>query len=486
MMDMSAAPPESVDTAPVASPCRDRRVEVAELAAHIHAAEARLLVLIAEVDTSQEWEGWKSLPQWLSANAGFTIPEARRRCAVRGLAVEQPEVFERMELGRFSLGVANLVADTIDDGCKERVLDVIDRLAPAQISTTLGQFRKLRPPSPAPPTPAPEPTADADEAAPPTPAPEPAPVTWPPAGVGPDIDSWHRSFVDNNGVLRLDIGLASTERGLYEQALQAAREHLVRERDPDIEVDDDGHLPHRRISNLEAFGHMVGMTIGNATNDHLAEWAGDDLRLQIDIDLDDLATGRLIARYLNNNNLANGPAAYITGEELKAACCDSTLQMMFHRSGLVLDYGRERRTVSRAQRRALRKRDRGCRYPGCHATKRLHAHHIIAWEDGGLTDLLNLILLCHHHHTQVHRDHIRIRPGPHNTWRFDDRHGTPIGDPRHRPTPSEAIEANHHCRSHRVPIDPNGARAKYLGEPLTPYGLDVLLQHLLDTELPPT
>ena len=484
MMDMSATPPESVDTAPVVPLCRDRRYEVAQLAAQIHAAEAQLLVLLAEVEANNEWEGWKSLPQWLSANAGFTVPEAQRRCRIRTLAATEPQVFERMAAGRFSSGVANLIADTIDDGCRSEVLEVIDALAPAQIATTLGRFRKLRPPAPTPPPdPAIEPTAETEtEPDPPTaPEPEAKPVEWPPPGVGPDIDSWHRSFIDRHGTLRLDIGLTGIERGLYEQALQAAREHLVRAEDPAVEPDDDGHLPHRLISNLEAFQHLVGMGLSNATRDDIAEWAGDDLRLQIDVDLDDLATGRLVARYLNGG-LAAGTAGYVTGEELKAACCDSRLQMMFHRSGLVLDYGRERRTVSRAQRRALRKRDGGCCYPGCHATKRLHAHHIIAWEDGGLTDLLNLLLLCHHHHTQVHREHIRIRPGPANTWRFDDRTGAPIGDPLRRPMPIDQLEQR---PGHRIPIHPLGASAKYLGERLTDYGLDVFLQHLLDAELTP-
>lgn len=32
-----------------------------------------------------------------------------------------------------------------------------------------------------------------------------------------------------------------------------------------------------------------------------------------------------------------------------------------------------------------------------------HAHHIIAWQDGGPTVLDNLVLLCGYHHRLVHR-----------------------------------------------------------------------------------
>jgi hypothetical protein len=32
-----------------------------------------------------------------------------------------------------------------------------------------------------------------------------------------------------------------------------------------------------------------------------------------------------------------------------------------------------------------------------------HAHHIIEGDDGGLTDLVNLLLLCRYHHRRVHQ-----------------------------------------------------------------------------------
>lgn len=50
----------------------------------------------------------------------------------------------------------------------------------------------------------------------------------------------------------------------------------------------------------------------------------------------------------------------------------------------------------------LRLRDRTCRFPGCAATRHLHAHHVEHWVDGGPTDLDNLVLLCGAHHRFVH------------------------------------------------------------------------------------
>ena len=45
-----------------------------------------------------------------------------------------------------------------------------------------------------------------------------------------------------------------------------------------------------------------------------------------------------------------------------------------------------------------------CRFPGCARQKKLHAHHVRFWSEGGATDLANLVLLCARHHTLVHRD----------------------------------------------------------------------------------
>jgi hypothetical protein len=71
---------------------------------------------------------------------------------------------------------------------------------------------------------------------------------------------------------------------------------------------------------------------------------------------------------------------------------------------VVVDVGRATRTVSTAQRRALNSRDGGCQWPGCDRSASWSAaHHLKHWtKDRGPTDLDNLVLLCHRHHTMVH------------------------------------------------------------------------------------
>ena len=88
--------------------------------------------------------------------------------------------------------------------------------------------------------------------------------------------------------------------------------------------------------------------------------------------------------------------------------CDATCEVWFERDGRPIGAGRSTRTVNRRLRRALEHRHPSCAVPGCGATRGLHAHHIRHWEDGGPTELHNLILLCPYHHRLHHRGAITI------------------------------------------------------------------------------
>ncbi|MCW2513772.1 MAG: Transcriptional regulator, IclR family, partial [Mycobacterium sp.] len=98
----------------------------------------------------------------------------------------------------------------------------------------------------------------------------------------------------------------------------------------------------------------------------------------------------------------------LTDAERRYLLCDATCEAWFQRDGRVIGSGRATRTISRRLRRALEHRDRCCVVPGCGATRGLHAHHLRHWEDGGPTDLNNLVLLCPYHHRLHHHGGITI------------------------------------------------------------------------------
>ncbi|HEX3207605.1 MAG TPA: DUF222 domain-containing protein, partial [Propionibacteriaceae bacterium] len=108
----------------------------------------------------------------------------------------------------------------------------------------------------------------------------------------------------------------------------------------------------------------------------------------------------------------------------RLACDNPLLGAIVDKHGTVLALGHSKRLVSKAQRRALMIRDTMCRYPGCHQTRHLKAHHVLPWSLGGRTDLHNLILLCRWHHTAVHEGGINISHDG-NTWLFTKPDGQP-------------------------------------------------------------
>jgi Domain of unknown function (DUF222) len=72
---------------------------------------------------------------------------------------------------------------------------------------------------------------------------------------------------------------------------------------------------------------------------------------------------------------------------------------------LPLDIGAATDTIPASIRRAVTRRDRHCRFPGCDAPAvRCHLHHLRPRSDRGETSLANCCLLCPFHHlTAVHR-----------------------------------------------------------------------------------
>ena len=118
--------------------------------------------------------------------------------------------------------------------------------------------------------------------------------------------------------------------------------------------------------------------------------------------------------------LGNGER--ICSETARRICCDAGVSRVLTRPGpAILEFGRSRRTTSRAQRRYLDVRDGGCVFPHCGKPPALcDAHHLIFWADQdhpGDTDVDNLALLCWAHHVAVHEGGWTLQRLPdHGGW----------------------------------------------------------------------
>ena len=94
---------------------------------------------------------------------------------------------------------------------------------------------------------------------------------------------------------------------------------------------------------------------------------------------------------------------------------------------LKLDRGRDSRLVTPALRTVLGHLDgECCRFPGCTRSRKLDAHHVVYWRNGGRTDLANLVLLCARHHTVVHEQGFRLELQPDRSLVVTTKDGTRV------------------------------------------------------------
>jgi hypothetical protein len=101
------------------------------------------------------------------------------------------------------------------------------------------------------------------------------------------------------------------------------------------------------------------------------------------------------------SDLEFGPP--ISSKTMERLACDCTMSRVLLADSMVIDVGRATRVTSAPRRRALKARDKGCRFPGCdRPVNWTSAHHIEFWARGGQNNLPNEILLCHFHHRLVH------------------------------------------------------------------------------------
>ncbi len=102
-----------------------------------------------------------------------------------------------------------------------------------------------------------------------------------------------------------------------------------------------------------------------------------------------------------------GAVALLSGPSGRAAWLRARATGQIPSSGvsLPLDIASAFDTIPRHLRRAVRKRDRHCRFPGCDTpAAACDVHHITPRKDGGQHTLTNLVLLCRFHHlTAIHR-----------------------------------------------------------------------------------
>ena len=336
--------------------------ELAELTGQRNAIDGRIVEIVAEIDHDGLWgatgaRSVSALDAWKTA----TTPGNAAAIATVAHRLESfPRCAQGLREGRLSLDQVGVIAARAGEGSDAHYAQL------AQVAT-VGQLR----------------TAIALE-----PRPDPGPRLDPPPAITKtsteECDLWR-------------ITLPHAESATFEAALHSHRDALIadwkHDRDtadatPDPTPDQQPPMP----TTLDAFLRLI-----HTSWDGEVQRRPHGQRTTVVVHLD--INQKIGALHL-------GPL--LTDAERQYLTCDATAEVWFERDGEVIGAGRSTRTISRRLRRALEHRHRSCAVPGCGATRGLHAHHIQHWEDGGATELHNLVLICPYHHRLHHRGVITI------------------------------------------------------------------------------
>src|SRR3954452_3211576 len=151
----------------------------------------------------------------------------------------------------------------------------------------------------------------------------------------------------------------------------------------------DGGTPDRVDS--ASSGREVCGAVGNDVPGF-----GAKATITVTIDLQDLRSAAADA--IGDTVYGDG----LSAATIRRLACDARIiPLVLGSHSEPLDVGRSERLVTKALRRALNAREKGCVVCGAPPI-RCDAHHLLSWIDGGATKISNLALLCRRHHIDLH------------------------------------------------------------------------------------
>jgi uncharacterized protein DUF222/HNH endonuclease len=387
--------------------------EICELGGHINAATARWLALVGEFDRREGWAEWgcRSCTHWLSYRCGVSPAAAREQVRVARRLGELPRLRAAFARGELCYSQVRAVTRVARPDTEADLLEIALHATASQLETIVRAYRGVLE-----------------------------------VELGDQSEEHRRRFVqcehDEDGALLIQARLPAEEGALVLRALEASREALRGSRGAlglesasaettqigdalsgeaeDGGLDDEVELDPETVerftpSNADALVLMAQTVIGHGP----AEGAGGEHQVVVHVDAATLAHDEDGAC-----ELEHGPA--LAPETARRLGCDASVVRILERDGRPLSVGRKTRTLSPALKRALRSRDRTCRFPGCDQQRFLHAHHIQHWAQGGRTDLSNLIQLCSHHHKLVHEGGYTVERRGEGRVRFRRPDGQPV------------------------------------------------------------
>ena len=338
--------------------------ELAELCGQRNAIDGRIVEIVAEIDRDQLGgiTGARSVPALVAWKTGCSPANAHTIATIASRLEEFPQCAQGMREGRLSLDQVGVIAARGGTGSDEHYAQLARVATVTQLRTAV----KL----------------------------EPRPQ--PDRGPAPESQGSITKTSDEKSTC-WRITLPQLDAAKFDAALASHREALFAEWKADHgEGGGDSAQRPPLPGTLEAFMRLVeaGWDAEAARRPH-----GQHTTVVVHLDVEKRAAGLHLGPLL-----PEADRRYLT--------CDATCEVWFERAGQVIGAGRATRVISRRLRRALEYRHLRCAVPGCGVTRGLHAHHLRHWEDGGATELANLVLVCPYHHRLHHRGLITITGAP--------------------------------------------------------------------------
>jgi hypothetical protein len=291
-------------------------------------------------------------------------------------------------------------------------------------------------------------------------------------------------FYDHDGSLVIKARLPAQVGALFMKAIDKAVDDLCETEPEAVEADTPAGTPTvkflpTRTRRADALELLAESFLQNGAE---TMSGGDKHQIVVHVDLETLQTG-----CAGRCEIEHG--THIAAETARRLACDaSVVGIVEDEQGEPLSVGRKTRSVPPALQRALRTRDKGCRFHGCCNTRYTDAHHIHHWAHGGETKLSNLVTLCRFHHRAVHEGKVEIHVLDDGAIRFLQPNGESFDSvaPGHSHPMSDWRELPRQHDEQGIAIDARTAVTRWDGGPMD-FGMaiDSLLYRIRALKNPP-
>jgi len=314
---------------------------VATNAGSLNVLDAERVELIAQVIETGAWEGWgiRSVHHWVTLHCGVSSAHAHALVASARRLSELPETWAKFAAGSLSADQVAVIARSAPAYADAEVAELATHTAVPQLRSVL---RRYSWPTPAEPKPE-------DEA-------EPAEEVRRVGFGSTETGTW-----------RLFAELPADEGAVVETALRAIRDQMWRA------------TPGEDREQVTWADALLGLVDAGAA--HQGKSRAHRERYLTLLHLEATPDGATAARIHMGPVLPDSLRRYLL--------CEATVRTVTEIGGVPVNVGRAQHIVPDRTRHLVEHRDQGCRVPGCNS-RTVHVHHVIHWENGGLTVTWNL------------------------------------------------------------------------------------------------